>query len=185
MPRRFPEAIGNVSRETLERLEAFVAVLEKWNPAINLVSKASLDDLWNRHIVDSAQLMAMCPDSAHSWVDIGSGGGFPGLVVAVIAAGMRPEIVFTLIESDSRKAAFLASAARETGVDPVIINDRIESAAAQNADVLSARALAPLNQLLGFAERHLAPTGVALFQKGETWRSEIGAAEAAWRYNLV
>jgi 16S rRNA (guanine527-N7)-methyltransferase len=169
----------NVSRETQDRLRVFSELLEKWNPKINLVSKASLVELWDRHIADSIQVLDAAP-KAMTWVDLGSGGGFPGLIGAICAK----DIGFTLIESDSRKCAFLREAARQTGTDVTILNTRIEAAPVQSAGVVSARALAELEQLLGYAARHMAPGGIALFQKGATWKKELEAAQRRWRFDF-
>ncbi|MGI3164200.1 16S rRNA (guanine(527)-N(7))-methyltransferase RsmG [Pseudooceanicola sp. 200-1SW] len=174
---------ANVSRETLQRLDIYAELLTRWNPKINLVSKSTIPDLWSRHLLDSVQVADLAPDSYAHWVDLGSGGGFPGLVVAILAAERQPEASFTLIESDQRKCAFLRSVARECGLKLAILTKRIESAPPQGADVLSARALTQLDGLLGFAERHLAPGGVALFPKGARWREEVQAAEAHWRFS--
>jgi 16S rRNA (guanine527-N7)-methyltransferase len=171
----------DVSRETFEKLEVFVALLEKWNPRINLVSRNSLQDVWTRHIADSIQVFR-CTEQKKTWADLGSGGGFPGMVAAIVAHEEWPDAEFTLVESDQRKAAFLRSAARETGIACVVLADRIESVAPLNSDVLSARALADLTTLLGFAERHLAKTGTALFQKGVTWKKELEAAQEEWSF---
>lgn len=172
----------NVSRETSERLERFAALLSKWNPRINLVSRSSLEQLWTRHIVDSIQLFR-CVQPVGHWVDLGSGGGFPGMIVAILAAGECPELRVTLIESDQRKSAFLRTAARESGVACTVIARRIEQVEPQHADVLSARALADLSTLLGFAERHMRGGGVALFPKGVTWRKECDAARQQWKFD--
>ncbi|MBI1217032.1 MAG: 16S rRNA (guanine(527)-N(7))-methyltransferase RsmG [Rhodobacteraceae bacterium] len=174
----------DVSRETMARLEHYAALLEKWNAAINLVSRASLADLWARHILDSAQIFALCPEGARSWADLGSGGGFPGLVVAILAHEAAPDLEVTLVESDTRKAAFLATAARELGLNVAVKAERIEALAPQAADVVSARALAPLTELLGFAARHLAPKGRALFLKGATFPQERAAALAHWSFDV-
>ena len=174
----------DVSRETIERLDVFVALLIKWNPKINLVSKRSLDDLWNRHFVDSAQLFDLMPESG-PWLDIGSGGGFPGLVVAILKANQKNTQPVTLIESDQRKGAFLRTVARETGVACTVLSKRIETVEPQNAQVLSARALAELPELLQFAERHLASDGTALFPKGANWKKEVERARAQWSFDLV
>lgn len=174
----------NVSRETSERLDTYAALLVKWNPAINLVSKSSLADLQTRHFADSAQLFALCPPTARHWADLGSGGGFPGLVIAILATESMPDLSVTLVESDGRKAAFLSAVIRETGIRAKVVADRIESLAPLAADVLSARALAPLPQLLAFAEQHLAPGGHALFPKGATHRSEVVESLADWRFDL-
>lgn len=171
----------SVSRETSERLELFDALLHKWNPAINLVSRSSLKDSWSRHILDSEQIFR-CVDPAGSWVDLGSGGGFPGIVVAIIAAVEAPDMKISLVESDQRKSAFLRTAARETGVNCSIISKRIEHVDPLDADILSARALADLAKLLGFAERHLSKTGTALFPKGATWEKEVEDAQGEWLF---
>lgn len=170
----------NVSRETKERLDIYLELLRKWSPKINLVSQESLKDAGNRHFDDSLQVASLCPKDAKSWVDLGSGGGFPGAVVA-IALGDR-DIDVTLIESDQRKATFLRTVSRETKTPFAVIAERIENVPPMKSDVISARALAPLEELLGFAEQHLAPTGVAFFMKGESWRAEVDAAQKKWRY---
>lgn len=174
----------NVSRETIERLEKFEEVLLKWNPRINLVSKNSLQDLWNRHIVDSVQVFTCVEDPGVSWVDIGSGGGFPGIVVAIMAAEHAPKTKVTLIESDQRKSAFLRTAARECGVPVTVLTQRIEEADPQKADVLSARAVADLDALLHFSERHLAKNGLGVFPKGASWKKEVDKAAERWRFEV-
>lgn len=175
----------DVSRETIERLEHYVALLEKWNPKINLVSKSTLADAWGRHIQDSLQILALAPDGWRSWVDLGSGGGFPGLVVAIAALEARPNTKITLIESDQRKCAFLRTVIRETGVNADVIADRIEQVSPLAADVVSARALADLSTLLGYAIRHGAPGFVALLPKGETWQKELSTAQQQWEFNCA
>jgi 16S rRNA (guanine527-N7)-methyltransferase len=177
-------ALPGVSRETLDRLRGFEDLVQKWTPRINLVSANSLPDLWNRHIVDSAQLYALAPEKAGQWLDLGSGGGFPGLVVAILADADHRRIDFTLVESDQRKAAFLRAAARETGVSVTVRTDRIEALAPQQAGVLSARALAPLNLLLQYAARHLGPRAWALFPKGKNAEAEIAKARSDWQFDL-
>ena len=174
----------DVSRETIERLETFEEVLLKWNPKINLVSKNSLSDLWQRHIVDSVQVFNSVESPGNSWVDIGSGGGFPGIVVAIMAAEHAPNTTVTLIESDQRKAAFLRTAARECGVPIQILNQRIEKAEPQIATILSARAVADLDALLEFSERHLASKGTAVFPKGASWKKEVDKAAERWRFDF-
>lgn len=173
----------NVSRETLGRLQVFGALLEKWTPRINLVSRASLADFWTRHISDSIQVFNSAPACDH-WVDIGSGGGFPGLVAAIMAVETRPGCRFTLIESDQRKSAFLRTVIRETQVNARVLAERIEKAPPQQADVLSARALADLTQLLMYAQQHLAEGGTALFPKGVTWQKELSDARDRWRFDV-
>lgn len=174
----------DVSRETMIRLETYGDLLKKWNPKINLVSKSTLSDLWSRHIVDSAQIYTLAPEKFTHWVDLGTGGGFPGLVCAIIAAEKNPEVRFTLVESDARKSVFLRTVAREANVQVKVITDRIERAEPANADVLSARALADLTTLLGFSQRHLQKTGVALLPKGVNWQKEVQEARKSWFFEV-
>jgi 16S rRNA (guanine527-N7)-methyltransferase len=169
---------------TLDRLELYLRLLEKWNPAINLVSAATLPDAWHRHIIDSLQFLEASPHQSGRWVDLGSGGGFPGLVVAIAAADRRPDLRVTLVEADKRKAEFLRTVSRETEVPVTVLTERIEKLAPQRADVLSARALSPLAQLVAYASVHLGPGGVALFAKGANWQSEVLAARAHWTFDL-
>lgn len=171
----------NVSRETMERLEAFVRLVEKWTVKINLISKASIPHIWDRHIRDSVQVFDIAPP-CQSWLDLGSGGGFPGIVVAIIAAERTPQAKVTLVESDQRKCAFLRNAIRELSLNGAVISERIETLEPQGADVISARALSDLDALLGFADRHLSPTGTAIFPKGENWQKEHSAAQQLWSY---
>lgn len=171
-----------VSRETISQLEDYVALLEKWNPRINLVARSTLGQIWERHFVDSAQVFAYAPEGARHWVDLGSGGGFPGLVVAVLAKELRPELSVTLVESDTRKATFLRTVIRELKLPATVIDARIEAVEPLQADVLSARALADLTQLLGFADLHRKHEGIALFPKGATWKKEVQEAQQSWRF---
>jgi 16S rRNA (guanine527-N7)-methyltransferase len=178
------DAVPDVSRETTERLSRFADLLRKWNPSINLVSRTTLDSLETRHILDSAQLFDFKPAGARHWVDLGSGGGFPGLVIAILAAELAPTLRVTLIESDRRKATFLRTVARELDLKEVrVLAERIETVPPQDADVVSARALAPLPDLLAYAERHLAPGGIALFPKGAR-HDEVDDGLASWRFEV-
>lgn len=172
----------NVSHETMARLEQYAALLRKWNPTINLVSKASIPHLWQRHIVDSAQIYHLAQPPITHWTDLGSGAGFPGLVIAIMAMETGSPTKITLVESDLRKATFLRSAIREIGLTATVINDRIEKIPPLNADILSARALATLTSLLEFADRHLAANGTALFMKGENWQKELNEAQSKWHF---
>lgn len=172
----------DVSRETLERLKNYEALLKKWNPAINLVSKSTLSNAWTRHIIDSAQVYDLAKTPAGHWVDLGSGGGFPGMVIAILAMERAPEMRFSLIESDARKCTFLRTVARESGAQVNVVSARIEDCPPLDADVVSARALADLKTLMAFVERHLRKSGEALFLKGETWRQELRDAQRTWRF---
>ena len=164
-----------VSRETLARLETYVALLRTWNPRINLVSPASLGDVWRRHILDSGQLLRHLPPGTRVLVDLGSGAGLPGLILAILGA---PEV--HLIESDQRKAVFLREAARVTGTGVTVHAQRIESVAPFPADVVTARALAPLSQLLEWSAPFLREGTVCLFLKGAGVADELTAAQRAW-----
>jgi 16S rRNA (guanine527-N7)-methyltransferase len=171
----------DVSRETLDRLTAYEALLKKWTPKINLVASGTLKDLWSRHFMDSAQLLALAPRVSH-WVDLGSGGGFPGLVVAAMTRD-APGTRYTLVESDQRKATFLRTVIRELGLTAEVVANRIEDIAPLHADVLSARALAPLTDLLAFTEQHRQPGGRSIFPKGENVDKEIAVALERWRFD--
>lgn len=175
----------NVSRETLERLFAYCELVEKWNPAINLISKSGIPEIWDRHIIDSAQLFLQMPAQAGQWCDLGSGGGFPGIVLAILAKELRPATQMILVEADRRKSVFLAEAARLLDVDVKVKTQRIEDLKPQNADVLTARALAPLSDLCGYAYRHLKPEGVAIFPKGTAAQREIESAQKLWRFDYT
>lgn len=174
---------NNVSRETLELLKAYEALIRKWTIKINLISKSTVPDIWTRHIVDSIQIYAHAPSFRH-WVDLGSGGGLPGVVVAILAKERDSAAKTTLVESDQRKAAFLRSAIRELGLNASVQSVRIEELAPLRADVISARALADLKTLLFYAEQHLSPSGCALFQKGENWLKEHEEAQKQWSYQI-
>jgi len=168
------------SPETAARLDALVATLTRWAPRINLVARSTLETVWTRHVEDSAQLLDLVPTTARRWVDLGAGAGFPGLVIAAIAAERAPDLTLTLVESDSRKAAFLGAAARQMAVDVTIRISRIEALTSDAFDVVSARALAPLPKLLEYAAPLLAPNGVAVFPKGEGWKGELTEASERW-----
>lgn len=164
-----------VSRETLDRLEAYLALLQRWQRAINLVGPSTLADPWRRHLLDSAQLAAHWPDGGRVLVDLGSGAGLPGLVLAALCA---PEA--HLVESDQRKAAFLREAARTLGVKATVHACRIDAAPPLRADAVSARALASLPELLDHAERFLHPGTRCLFLKGRNAEAELTAAREGW-----
>ncbi|MGB8814855.1 MAG: 16S rRNA (guanine(527)-N(7))-methyltransferase RsmG [Paracoccaceae bacterium] len=174
----------SVSRETMERLKNLVTLVEKWNPTINLIAKSTTGDVWARHILDSAQLYLLAPEAATQWVDLGSGGGFPGLVISCIAAEKRPQMNVTLVEADQRKATFLRQAGMSLGLNLRVVVARIESVEPLNAEIISARALAPLDILLGFTSRHMAADGLALLQKGANYAAEITAARKNWSMSL-
>lgn len=163
-----------VDEVTLDRLRRYAAALARWNGTINLVAPASLPDLWSRHILDAAQLWPLAPAGARHWADLGSGGGLPGLVVAILARGTPLRV--TLVESDRRKAAFLRAQIAEHDLAATVCTQRAEALAPLAADVVSARALAPLDRLLPMVARHLGPQGVALLPKGRGWATELTQA---------
>ena len=185
--------VFDVSRETLDRLAIYEGLLRQWQKAVNLVAPSTLDAIWHRHFADSAQVVRLAPQ-ARSWVDLGSGAGFPGLVVAILLAeapspclvgeGTRPKI--TLIESDSRKCAFLREVARKTGITVDILSTRIEQAAThtslESPEVVSARALAPLDRLLGLSAPLFTPSTVGVFLKGRDAVAEVETAAKAWTF---
>ncbi len=171
----FAAATGAPAQQ-VERLAAYLELLRRWQARINLVGASTLADAWRRHVLDSAQLVPLLPASARSLVDLGSGAGFPGLVIAILT-----DVPVTLVESDVRKAAFLAEAARLTATRVAIRIGRAESLAPQPADVVTARALAPLPQLLQYAVKWLAPNGICLFPKGRSVAAELTDAGRNWK----
>jgi 16S rRNA (guanine527-N7)-methyltransferase len=173
---------GDVSRETLEDLERFHDLFLKWNAKINLVSRSSAPELWNRHIWDSAQVWMLAPKVAH-WADFGSGGGFPAIICAIFAKHADCETRFTLVESDQRKSTFLRTAARELELNVTVVAKRIEALEPLNADIISARALSQLSDLFGFVAQHLSHDGQTLFPKGEMWQSELDDARKTWTFD--
>ncbi len=173
-----------VSRETIAALQAYEALVRRWTPAINLVSKASLPVLWQRHIVDSAQLLDYCPVGKRHWADLGAGGGFPGLVLAILAKEVNRDLQFTLVEADVRKATFLRQVTQTLDLAVTVISQRIEALPPLQADVISARALAPLSELLRFAKQHLQKDGIAIFPKGARYSEELAAARLLWNFDV-
>ncbi|RNF34680.1 16S rRNA (guanine(527)-N(7))-methyltransferase RsmG [Paracoccus methylarcula] len=175
--------IENVSRETQDRLDAYQDLLIRWNPRINLVSPSTIPQLRSRHIDDCLQICANADPDKGIWADLGSGGGLPGIVLA-IAFASRP-IQFVLLESDQRKAAFLRSVVRQLGLSNTRIdNIRIEARDPLDAAYLSARALAPLPRLMPYLDRHLAKDGQAWLMKGEKWQAEVDEARQHWKFEL-
>jgi 16S rRNA (guanine527-N7)-methyltransferase len=175
-PEDFAKA-ANVSRETLGHLKAYVAVLTDWNSRHNLVSEASLADVWRRHVWDSAQLAAYIPKNAKTLVDLGSGAGFPGLVLAEL---LRGKVQVTLYESIAKKCEFLQAGAKALGLTVNIRNERAEYSAEKTFDVVTARAVAPLTKLLGYARPFWSADTVGLFLKGQNVVAELAEASISW-----
>lgn len=194
-PKAFETAFS-VSRETVERLKTYERLLQHWQKTINLVAPSTLMQVWARHFADSAQILRFAPANPKTWVDLGSGAGFPGLVVAILLAEKAgtpadagPKCAPTkvvLVESDSRKAAFLREVAREVAVPVDILPMRIEAAATQaslkRAAVVSARALAPLPRLLALAAPFFGPESVGVFLKGREASRECQTAGLEWNF---
>jgi 16S rRNA (guanine527-N7)-methyltransferase len=175
-----------VSREIEERLQAFAALFRMWQRRMNLVAPSTLPHLWTRHIADSLQLLPLAPE-ARTWVDLGSGGGFPGLVIACALAG-RPGTEVHLVESNQRKAAFLREAARVTGAPVQVHAARIQDFAkawtGRRAEVVTARALAPLANLIDLAVPLLKGGAQGLFLKGQDVEAELTEAAKYWTFQV-
>jgi 16S rRNA (guanine527-N7)-methyltransferase len=171
--------LDDVSRETLSRYEGLI---RKWNTTIQLVSPADLPNIWERHIMDAVELAGLVPKSGvQRLVDLGSGGGLPGIVIAII----RPDLVIDLVESDLRKSAFLRAMKRDLVLTNVHVHTgRIEAITPLRADVVTARAVAPLAKLLQLGTRHGQLGTIFLFPKGLRWRDELLDAETAWSFGL-
>ena len=178
------DPLHGVSRETVEKLEILVDLLRRWQARINLVGPSTVDDIWARHISDSLTLFRVCPTAAQ-WVDMGSGAGFPGLVMAICLAETGGHV--DLIESNGKKAAFLRAAVQETGAAGTIHAERIESVRDRLArpDFISARALAPLTVLLDLSEPWLVNGATAFFHKGRDYERELETARDRWAFDLV
>lgn len=175
----------DVSRETFERLKSYEHLVQKWNPSINLVAKSTISDIWNRHFVDSLQIVPIIRSFPKTWADLGSGGGFPGLVIAAYAKEVSPDTQFKLIESDQRKATFLRTVIRTLDLNVDVTVKRIEEAEPSAAGVITARALANLDELYTYASRHMSIDGRMVFMKGQSFQSEIEMAKENWNFDVV
>ncbi len=177
---------AHVSRETLERLNLIAAQVRKWQPRINLVAPSTVETLWERHIEDSMQLLPLAPSEFTTWLDLGSGGGFPALVIAALCAD-DADRRFVLVESNGKKCSFLRETARLAGLRVEVKPMRIEDFAAANRtsfDVVSARALAPLPLLLDLAASFLGAGAIGLFPKGQDVDAELAAARNTWNLDV-
>lgn len=186
-----PEKVAtafDVSHETMQRLQVFADLLVKWQASVNLVGPGTVGDIWGRHIADSLQLTRIAPDRARVWVDLGSGAGLPGLPVAIMLSD-RPGLAVHLVESNSKKCAFLRVAASATGAPVVVHQARIEALAVSpdrpRADVVTARALAPLKRLIGLATPFMWKNTICLFPKGQDLEGELTEASTYWNINAV
>jgi 16S rRNA (guanine527-N7)-methyltransferase len=174
-------AATNVSRETLARLKAYADLLTDWNSRHNLVSAASLNDAWRRHFLDSAQLATLMPPEAKTLADLGSGAGFPGLVLAEL---LRGRISVTVFEATAKKCLFLKAVAQRLALPVSIQNCRIEDAAPQIFDAVTSRACAPLPKLLSYAQHFIGPNSVCLFLKGQNVGVELTEAHKSWKMRV-
>jgi 16S rRNA (guanine527-N7)-methyltransferase len=164
-------------------LDHYEAELRKWNRAINLVSPQTLSSIWQRHILDSGQLDAQIPTKAKTVVDLGSGAGLPGIVLAILSVEKHPNRTHVLIESDQRKCAFLTKISADLPVNTKIYARRIEDVSPLRAEVVTSRALARLTKLLSFGAHHLSEDGICLFLKGEKAEEEISEASKTWSFS--
>ena len=171
---------AGVSRETLEMFNEYLALLKKWNPRINLVAKGEINHLWERHLIDSAQIFQTVDQPVRTWLDLGSGGGFPGIVCAILAHQAGHDCHFELVESDKRKAIFLEQVSRALSLPVTVLAMRIETLNPSGHDVISARALAALDVLLQWAYPHATQTTQMLFLKGRNAESELTSAARSW-----
>jgi len=169
------QAATDVSRETLVQLQRYVDVLQRWAPRVNLIGPSTLDDIWRRHILDSAQLWPHLPDNSKTLVDFGSGAGFPGMVLAIMGV---PDV--HLVESNQRKCVFLREVARAAGVNVTVHASRIEALTPFPVDVVTARALASLPILLEYAEPFLKSNTICLFPKGQRVNEELTETQKRW-----
>ena len=177
-------AQSHVSRETLARLKLYAEILEDWNSRQNLVSRASLTDLWRRHFWDSAQLAALVPKAARSLIDLGSGAGFPGLVLAELLRE-RPGFRVVLCEATAKKCRFLETVAQELRLGVEVRQGRIEDAEPEIFDVITARACAPLTRLFAYAQRFWSKKSVALLLKGQNVEGELTESNKSWRMEAI
>ncbi|OUR80462.1 16S rRNA (guanine(527)-N(7))-methyltransferase RsmG [Alphaproteobacteria bacterium 46_93_T64] len=172
--------LTDVSRETMDKFETYVALLKKWQKAINLVSKATLPDVWERHVLDSFQILKYAPSTGGVWIDMGSGAGFPALIVA-----MASDFDVHVIESDQRKCQFMREVSRETSTPITIHTKRIDAVEPFPATVISARALASLEKLLEFADPFSTQDTLLLYLKGQDVDAELTNAAKCWRMDPI
>ncbi len=173
----------DVSRETFEKLKAYEASLQEWQNKFNLVSSASLQDSWNRHFLDSMQLFKFIPKTAKTLYDFGSGAGFPGMVIAIMAKEKTPYLKVSLVESIGKKTLYLKHVAEQAGVDVTIYNERIENLPQKNVDVITSRAMTALDKLLDYARPFCGKDTICIFPKGKKYAEEIEEARKRWKFD--
>lgn len=176
----------NVSRETIVKLKEYEKLVIEWNNKFNLVSKNSVKDLWNRHILDSLQLIQFIDSTDKILYDFGSGAGFPAIVLAIVSEQLYPNLKFNLVESIGKKTIFLNEVKKELQLHQVeILHDRIENLKKETADIISSRALASLPKLLNYAKPFCSKKTKLIFPKGEHWREELLEAQKEWLFNYT
>ena len=173
----------NVSRETLNGFYEYETLLSKWNEKINLVSKNTLVDIWERHFLDSGQIIKHVEASGKRWVDVGSGAGFPGLVVALLLRDRKIDCDLVLVEKNPKKGFFLSEVIRKLKLSVEVVNDNIDTLEPLNADILTARAFSELNNLIEIAFRHRKKEGICLFLKGENYKTELDKTLNFWFFD--
>lgn len=173
----------NVSRETIAKLKAYESMVKEWNAKFNLVSKSSVKTLWNRHIIDSVQLMQFIKATDKILYDFGSGAGFPAIVIAIIAEQLFPDLKVNLVESIGKKVTFLNAVKTELNLKNVNVwHDRIENLKISQVDIISSRALASLPKLLEYSNPFCTEKTRLIFPKGENYQEEIKQAKKQWQF---
>ncbi len=175
----------NVSRETMENLKAYEKLVLEWNNRFNLISKSSVEHIWQRHIEDSLQLCDFITQEDKILYDFGSGAGFPAIVIAIVAKDMFPNLQISLIESIGKKAKFLNTVKEELGLNITIYNDRIENLNLPKADVITSRALSSLVKLLEYSKPFCKNSTRLIFPKGEKWKEEVEEANIKWNFDYI
>ena len=175
----------NVSRETIEKLKTYEKLVLEWNNRFNLISKSSVEHIWERHIVDSLQLCKFINGDDRFLYDFGSGAGFPAIVIAIMSQELYPNLKISLIESIRKKTTFLNTVKEELNLNIDIYNDRIENLKLPKADIISSRALASLIKLLEYSKPFCKNSTRLIFPKGEKWREEVAEAENKWKFDYI
>ena len=173
----------NVSRETIKSFCEYETLLSKWNSKINLISKNTLTDIWNRHFLDSGQIIKHVNASRKRWVDVGSGAGFPGLVVALLLRDRKVDCELILVEKSTKKVFFLNEVIRKLGLNVKVINDDIRTIDPLKADILTSRAFSGLYDLIQIAHIHREDSGICLFLKGENYKLELDKTLNHWFFD--
>ncbi len=173
-----------VSRETCEKLNIYYELLIDWNKKINLVSRKSMDSSWTRHFLDSAQLWLYAPTASKSWLDFGSGAGFPGLVIGIIAQELKPELDVLLVEKNRKKALFMKEVSKKLSLNVGIVCSKIEEIKPQRADIISSRAFGSLRLLIEIAYMHKNDRTIGLFPKGKKFANEIQESLIFWDFTV-